>query len=145
MMHRRRTSLSLLLATAALLLLAALAIATPLKKNATYKGTTAHDGLPISFKVSSSGKTAKANMMVAPAYCEGGSAGVIQLTKPASISSKGAFKGTISYEFAPEHKIIAKAYFSGKFSGKSVKGTLRSEFLLAKQCSGSTTFSAKTK
>ena len=30
-------------------------------------------------------------------------------------------------------------------AGKSVKGTARSEFTLAKQCNGSTTFSAKTK
>jgi hypothetical protein len=45
----------------------------------------------------------------------------------------------------PTHKNTARLIFSGKFSGKTVKGTARSEFLLAKQCSGSTNFTAKGK
>jgi hypothetical protein len=48
---------------------------------------------------------------------------------------------------------VTKLYFSGKFSGKKVKGSARSEFGLIsaqahsnlQQCDGSTSFSAKAK
>jgi hypothetical protein len=77
--------------------------------------------------------------------CEGGGAPERQITKPASISKRGSFSASIAYEFIFTHKITAKLFFKGKFAGHAVKGTARSEFVLAKGCDGSTTFSAKTK
>jgi hypothetical protein len=121
----------------------ALATAGGPVKGAKYTGTTAHSSEPISLKVSANGRSVTVSAAFAPLYCEGGGAGTRQITKPAVISTSGAFKGDIAYEFAPEHKITAKLLFSGKFSGHTVKGTARSEFLLAKQCNGSTSFSAK--
>jgi hypothetical protein len=113
-------------------------------KGAKYTGTTVRDSQPISLKVSISGKSVSVSVAFAPLYCEGGGAGTLQISKPAAISHNGSFKDTIAYEFTPEHKITSKLYVSGKFSGGKVKGSARSEFPLAKQCDGSTTFSAST-
>ena len=99
----------------------------------------------ITLKVSKSGNSVTVNAPRAPLYCEGGGAPERQITKPASISKGGSFSGSIAYEFIFTHKITAKLLFKGKFSGHAVKGTARSEFVLAKGCDGSTTFSAKTK
>ncbi len=131
------------LAGLAALAVPALASAAGPVKGAKYAGTTVQGKEPISLKVSSSGKSVTVSIETAPAFCQGGSAGTRQITKPAAISAGGSFKGSISYEFTPEHKITAKLFFSGKFSGHTAKGTARSEFLLAKQCDGSTSFSAK--
>ncbi|MGO9321618.1 MAG: hypothetical protein ACLQBY_12570 [Solirubrobacteraceae bacterium] len=139
----RFLALALTLATGALLAAAAVALAAGPVKGAKYTGATVHGKQPISLKVSGSGKSVTVSVVFAPLYCEGGGTGERQVTKAAAISSSGAFKGSIAYEFTPEHKITAKLFFSGKFSGHSVKGTARSEFLLAKQCDGSTSFSAK--
>lgn len=123
-----------------------IALAVSLKKGATYAGKVAKaPGLPLSLKVSSSGKTVTASMFTIPAFCEGGGAGTKQITKPASISKSGSFVAKISYEFVPEHKIIEKLTLSGKFSGKKASGKATSEFLVAKQCNGATTFTAKAK
>ncbi|HEY4996995.1 MAG TPA: hypothetical protein VII03_03300, partial [Solirubrobacteraceae bacterium] len=72
---------------------------------------------------------------------------------PVAIAKNGSFKGSITYEFIPLHKKVTKLYFSGKFSGKTVKGSVRSEFGLLSaeahknllQCNGSTSYTAKTK
>jgi hypothetical protein len=141
------------LAAIALLLGAAVALAAGPKKGATYTGATARGKEPIALKVSPSGKAVTVSVQFAPLYCEGGGAGTRQITKPATIAKDGSFKGSITYEFTPTHQKTNKLYFSGKFSGKSVKGSARSEFGLVsaearsklKQCDGSTSFSAKTK
>jgi hypothetical protein len=141
------------LAVLALLIGVTAAAAAGPKKGATYTGTTVQGKQPIALKVSKSGKAVTVSVQFAPLYCEGGGAGERQLTKPASIAKDGSFKGTITYEFVPTHKKTTKLYFSGKFSGKSVKGTARSEFGLIspaaakelQKCDGSTSFSAKTK
>jgi hypothetical protein len=133
--------------------LAAVALAAGPKKGATYTGTTVQGKEPITLKVSGSGKAGTVAILTAPLYCEGGGAGERQITKPATIAKDGSFKGTIVYEFTPTHKKTTKLYFSGKFSGKSVKGTARSEFGLVspsadkelQKCDGSTSFTAKTK
>ncbi len=134
-----------MLAAIALLSCAALALAAGPKKGATYSGTLSQGKQPITLKVAQSGKAVTANVQVAPFYCEGGSAGEREITKSSSIAKNGSFKATITYEFVPTHAKTTKLIVQGKFSGKSVKGTARSEFSLAKQCNGSTTFSAKTK
>jgi hypothetical protein len=128
-------------------LLAGTAVALTAKpvKGATYTGTTVHGRAAISLRVSKSGKTVTVNAPFAPLYCEGGGAGTRQITKAATISKGGSFKGSISYEFAPTHKITARLFVNGKFSGRTVKGTARSEFPLAKTCDGSTSFSATAK
>jgi hypothetical protein len=38
-----------------------------------------------------------------------------------------------------------KVFFSGRFSGRSVKGTIRSQYIYSKACSGSTSFSARAR
>ncbi len=140
--RRRRgpalTSVTILLALA----LCSLALAAPAKKGATYSGNTVHLKEPITLKVSRSGKTVTVSETFAPLYCEGGGAGEREITKAVPVSSSGKFKAVISYEFVPEKKITSKLYVSGKFNGKKVGGTARSEFLLAHQCDGSTSFSA---
>ncbi|MGD0455281.1 MAG: hypothetical protein ABSB69_16970 [Solirubrobacteraceae bacterium] len=140
---RRFLALAIALTTGALLAAAAVALAAGPVKGAKYTGATVHGKQPISLKVSGSGKSVTVSVVFAPLYCEGGGTGERQITKPAAISSSGAFKGSIAYEFTPEHKVTGKLFFNGKFSGHTVKGTARSEFLLAKQCDGSTSFSAK--
>lgn len=146
---RRTASLTVLV----LLLGAAFALAAGAKKGATYVGATARSKEPIALKVSHDGKTVTASAQVAPLYCQGGGGGTRQLTKPATIGKDGSFKAVITYEFTPTHQKVTKLYVSGKFSGKTVKGSARSEYGLVSaearsnlaQCNGSTTFSATTK
>ena len=141
------------LAAAALLLSATLALAAGPKKGASYTGTTVQNKEPITLKVSHNGKSVTVSILSAPLYCEGGGAGERQITKPATIAKDGSFKATITYEFTPTHQKTTKLFLSGKFSGKKVKGSARSEFGLVsaeahsklKQCDGTTSFSAKTK
>jgi hypothetical protein len=141
------------LAALVVLLAAAAALAAGPKKGATYTGRTVQNKEPIALKVAGSGKAVTVSIQSAPLYCEGGGGGTRQISKPAPIANDGSFKGTITYEFIPTHQKVTKLYFSGKFSGKSVRGTARSEFGLIspeahsklKQCDGSTSYSAKTK
>ena len=142
------TRLRQALALAVVLLLAGgtLAFAAALKKGASYTGSTVKGSEPISLKVSSSGRTVTASIAFAPQFCEnGGGVGTKQITKPASISKSGSFQAKISYEFAPEHSIIATLEISGKFSGAKVSGKTTSAFKVAKQCDGTTSFSAKAR
>ncbi len=146
---RRATMLAMI----ALLSSASIALAGGAKKGATYSGALVQGKQPITLKVSGSGKTVTASVMVAPFYCEGGSAGERQITKPAPIAQDGSFSTSIVYEFVPSHTRTTKLYIKGKFSGKTAKGTARSEFGLItptaakelQKCNGSTSFSAKTK
>jgi hypothetical protein len=149
---RRKLSRALLIAGLALLVLAAVALAG-VKKGATYAGTIVHGNEPISLKVSANGKSVKVSVLTAPLYCQGGGGPTQQLTKPAAIAKNGSFKGSITYEIAATRQKVTKLYFSGKFSGKNVKGSVRSEFGLLSpeahksllQCNGSTSYSAKAK
>jgi hypothetical protein len=144
---------ALVLAVLALVVAATAALAAGPKKGATYSGTIVQGKTTITLKVSASGKAVTVSVPSAPLYCQGGGGPERQITKPAAIAKDGSFKGTITYEFTPTHKNTTKLYFSGKFSGKSVKGSARSEFGLISpeahknlaQCNGSASFSAKTK
>jgi hypothetical protein len=141
------------LAAFVVLLCAAVALAAGPKKGATYTGSTVQNKEPITLKVSANGKSVRIGVQFAPLYCQGGGAGERQITKPAAVAKDGSFKGLITYEFTPTHEKTTKLYVSGKFSGKKVKGSARSEFGLIsaqahsnlEQCDGSTSFSAKTK
>ena len=135
------------------LLLAATVALAGVKKGATYTGTLAKSQEPISLKISRNGKSVIADVQFAPLYCQGGGAGERQITKPATIGKGGTFSATITYEFAPTHARTDKLYVKGKFTGKSAKGTARSEFGLQSpearknlaDCDGSTTFTAAAK
>jgi hypothetical protein len=146
---RRVLGIAVLIALAT----AAVALATGPKKGATYSGTLERAKEPITLKVAKNGKSVRVSVQVAPFYCEGGGAGERQISTAAPIAKDGSFSSTIAYEFVPTHAKTTKLSVKGKFSGKTVKGTARSEFGLQSlqaarelaKCNGSTTFSAKTK
>jgi hypothetical protein len=114
-------------------------------KGASYKGATAHGKDAISLKVSRSGKTVTVSVPTPPGYSQGCGGPTRQISKAAAISSSGSFKGSIAYEFQLVRKIVVKLFISGRFSGRTVKGTARSEYAFSKACGGSTSFSAKAK
>jgi hypothetical protein len=145
MITQARSALALALALVATTAGAAVALASGPVKGATYTGATAHGQAPIELKVSANGKSVTVKMVSPPLYCQGGGAPELQIKKAAAISSSGSFSGSIAYELRFNHKITAHLYFSGKFSRRSVTGSARSEFLLAKMCNGSTRFSARVK
>lgn len=144
---------TLVLTVLALLVATAVATAAGPKKGATYSGTIVQGKTAITLKVSANGKAVTVSVLSAPLYCQGGGGPERQITKPAAIAKDGSFKGTITYEFTPNHSKPTELYFSGKFSGKSVTGHARSEFGLISpeahktlaQCDGSASFSAKAK
>jgi hypothetical protein len=147
MIRSPRRAVRTALAPTLVLLLATttVALAAGPVKGGTYTGETVRGKRPITLKVSKSGKSVTVSLTFPPQYCEGGGGGTRQITKAATISNSGSFKASIAYEFAPTHKITARLFLTGKFSGHAVNGTARSEFPLAKQCNGSTRFSAKAK
>jgi hypothetical protein len=125
--------------------LAAVALAAGPVKGASYSGALVHGKQQITLKVSKDGKSVTVRVAFPPLYCEGGGAGTKQLTKPAPISKSGSFSATIVYEFTPTHSRPSRLVIKGKFSGRKVSGSARSEFLKASSCDGSTSFSAKSK
>ena len=135
----------IVLASAVLLASAAAALGAPLK-GATYAGATVRSKASITLKVSKNGKTVTLNAPYAPLYCEGGGGGGIRrVTRPAAVSNSGSFSGSIAFESTLTHQVFARLFLSGKFSGHTVSGTARSEYPKAKQCGGSTSFTAKAK
>jgi hypothetical protein len=135
----------LALALVALMAPAAIALASKPVKGATYTGATVHGHAQITLKVSANGRRVTVSMLSPPLYCEGGGGPTRQITKGAAISKSGSFKGSIAYEFKFTHKITSHLFFSGKFSRRTVTGSARSEFTLAKVCDGSTSFTARAK
>jgi hypothetical protein len=122
---------------------AAVALAAGPVRGGTYRGTTAHGRDAISLKVSGNGRSVKVSVPTPPGYSSGCGGPAVQKTSPASISGAGTFNGTINYEFALFRKTVVRVFFSGRFSGRSVKGTIRSQYVYSRPCSGSTSFSAK--
>jgi hypothetical protein len=138
---RSRVSIAIVLAVAIGAQLTALALAAQPFKGRVYAGQTAHEKDFISATVSKNGKTVTLNIPALPLYCQGGGGPTTQVTKPARLSSTGAFTATIAYQ--AEGKTAFKAQIRGTFVKKGlIKGTVRSEYA-AKDCNGSTTFSAK--
>jgi hypothetical protein len=123
---------------------AAWAAATPAApvKGANYEGTTVRKSSTIRLKVARNGKAVTVWLGVLPAECAASGQGPIQHTSPARISSKGAFKGTITYEGLFTSGVTAKAYFSGHFNGRKATGTVRGEFLKVTGCNATSAFTA---
>lgn len=120
----------------------------------TYSGKTATSGVNsegqrarltaggISLKVSSSGRSVTVHF-ASPyplLYCRTNEKMHSQSTKAASISTSGSFRASVGERFSagPGSAPIVQVV-SGRFSGRTVKGTIRTQ---AAECSGSTTFSA---
>jgi hypothetical protein len=142
------------IAVALVLVLAtgALAASTVLKGK-TYEGSTStsyfdHEGAhsggsarALGLKVASSGKTVTVTFTggVPLFYCSVGVALVGQSTKAASISHAGSFKASVVEKLSPEPAAPVQELVTGRFTGKLVKGSVKTE---AGSCSGSTTFTA---
>jgi hypothetical protein len=72
-------------------------------------------------------------------YCPVGVSLARQATQPASISGDGSFKATVHEHFTSEPDVPPTDIVSGKFSGRSVKGTITTK---AGTCGGTTRFAA---
>ena len=133
---------------------AAWAATQPPVKGAHYEGVTAAEGptivqgkalrrkAAVLLKVAKNGKTVTVLFPSLPTSCAAPGQGAIEKTSPARISSKGAFKGTMTFTGVFNPAVTAKASFSGHFNGRHASGTLRSEFLTVQGCNNSTTFTA---
>jgi hypothetical protein len=133
---------------------AAWAATKPPVKGAHYEGVTAAEGPTIVqgkavrkkanvlLKVAKSGKSVTVLVPSLPTSCAAPNQGAIEKTSPVHISSKGAFKGTMTYVGVFDPSVTAKASFSGHFNGRRASGSIRSEFLKATGCNNSTTFTA---
>jgi hypothetical protein len=136
---------ALLFAPVIVIATGAVALAAGPVRGGTYRGTTAHGGAAITLKVSGNGRSVKVSVPNPPGYSSGCGGPTVASTRAAGISGGGSFSGSISYEFPLFHKTVVKVFFSGKFSGRSVKGTVRSQYVYSKPCSGSTSFSARAR
>jgi len=131
------------LCLAAMALAAGVAPALAAPRNASYSGRTAHGKRPLTLKVSGDGRSITMNVPFPPLFCRGGGALERQITRPAAIGANGRFRGSITYEYKLNHRRNIRLYFSGRFSGRSITGTVRAEYLRAPQCNGSTGYSAR--
>jgi hypothetical protein len=133
----------------------ATALAAGPLKGKTYRGSTSSSGVssegqqlqlkvtgPILLTVAGSGKTVTVRFS-SPypiLYCRPNEQLHSQSTTPAKISASGAFRATIAERFAAGSGPPAIVQvLSGRFSGRTVKGTLRTE---AGECGGVASFSA---
>jgi hypothetical protein len=97
---------------------------------------------PITLKVSSDGQTVRVGF---PSpyplfYCPVGIQLRAQITSPAPISSNGGFTATVVDKLNPEPAVPVKQIVTGRFSGHTVTGTIRTK---AGNCGGTATFAAK--
>jgi hypothetical protein len=133
-----------MLAAVALLTCAAATSAAGIKvgavKGAKYTGAVRNS--PMTITVSGNGKSAKASIPFAPAYCQGGGGGEVQHTKPASISKSGLFTAKITYTVMGSSRVFATVTIKGTFLQKSFDGTAKSSFTPATSCSGQSSFAA---
>jgi hypothetical protein len=142
------------LALALVLLVSTGALAAGVLKGKTYQGKSASSGrddeghtqrfkaAAIALRVAGSGRTVTVSLpSTAPLlYCFTKEQIEVQSTKPAKISGSGSFRATVDQRFVagPGEPAIVQV-ISGRFSGGTVTGTIRTE---AAECSGSTSFSA---
>jgi hypothetical protein len=120
----------------------AVALAAGPVRGGTYRGNTAHGRDAVTLKVSRNGRSVTVSVPSPPGYSSGCGGVAVQKTRAAGISGRGTFSGSISYEFPLTGTIVVKLSFSGKFSGRKVKGSVRSQYVYSKACSGTTSFSA---
>lgn len=107
-----------------------------------YEGATSHASSPLTLKVGRNGRAVTVSLPVLPTYCATPGHVQIQHTSPARISAHGTFTATIAYEGLFTSGPTAKGYLKGRFNGRRVTGTIRSEFLQLTGCDGSSAFSA---
>jgi hypothetical protein len=121
----------------------ATALASGPVKGARYLGATVQSKSIVTLKVARNGRTVSVSVSAAPVYCGKPSVVQFEKTKPAKISTHGAFKASISYEGLFTPGVSARVYVEGRFNGKVATGKARSEFLTVSGCNGKTSFSAK--
>jgi hypothetical protein len=109
-------------------------------KGAKYSGVVRDTAVTIT--VSADGKSAKASIPFAPAFCQGGGGGEVQHTKPAPISKSGAFTAKIGYTVMGSTRQFATVTVKGTFLKKAFDGTVKSSFTPATQCNGQESFQA---
>jgi hypothetical protein len=153
-----RANRTLMVSAALTFALTATALAAGPLKGKTYEGgvptsgtsseghnrLTLHAGGTISLRVSGNGSTVTVHFSSASPvlYCNTQKKLQVQKQpKPARISASGSFKASIEERFAagPGAPSIVQVV-SGRFSGRSVSGTIDTN---AGECSGISTFSAK--
>ena len=103
--------------------------------------THLHAG-PLTLKVSGNGKTVTVHFSSdrAVLYCLATETLHLQTTSPAAISSSGSFTARVDEGFhAGDKKPAIVQVIAGKFSGRTVYGTIRTE---AEPCGGTATFTA---
>jgi hypothetical protein len=142
-----RARRAVMLAAVALLTCTTAAFADGVKagavKGAKYAGTVRNSSVTIT--VASTGKSAKASIPFAPAYCQGGGGGEVQHSQSEPISKDGAFTTKISYTVMGSSRVFATVTIKGTFLKKSFDGTAKSSFTPATSCSGQTSFFARAK
>jgi hypothetical protein len=133
-----------MLAAIALLIGATVAFAGGIKagavKGAKYSGVVRDTAVTIT--VSANGKSAKASIPFAPAFCQGGGGGEVQHSKPAPISKSGSFTATIGYTVMGSKRQFATVTVKGTFLQKAFDGVIKSSFTPAKSCNGQESFQA---
>src|ERR1700759_2543137 len=119
-----------ILAAIALLTCAAASSAASVKlgavKGAKYSGTIRSSAVTIA--VSANGKSAKASIPFAPAYCQGGGGAEVQHPKSAPISKGGAFTAKITSPVMGSSRVFATVTIKGTFLSKAFDGTAKSSF-----------------
>ncbi len=150
-MRYRAAAITLVLTFA----ISAAALAAGPLKGKTYKGAGPSSGVnsegqkqpldatsAIALAVARNGKsvTVRFTLTFPVLFCRPSKPLSSQTTKPAKVSASGSFRATVSQRFAagPGPAAIVQVV-SGKFSGRTVKGTIRTE---AGECGGVSTFSA---
>jgi hypothetical protein len=156
---RTRTRRTLAATLALTLAISAAALASGPLKGKTYEGSAPSSGIAnyhhlrmqlrsganIVLRVARNGRSVTVSFSSsAPLmYCNTRESLRVQTTRPAPISSSGAFKATISQRFlaGPGPPAIVQT-ITGRFSGHTVKGTIHTE---AGECGGVATFSARAR
>jgi hypothetical protein len=136
---------ALLFAPVIVIATGAVALAAGPVRGGTYRGTTAHGRAAITLKVSGNGRSVKVSIPNPPGFSSGCGGPAVPSTRAAGISGSGSFSGSISYEFALIRRIVVRVFFSGRFSGRSVSGIVRSQYAFSRACGGSTSFSARAR
>ena len=139
--------LTFLAPVACLLAVAATALGAEAVGGATYEGrlkpghgVPLSDGVPITLKVTPSGKKVTVGIAGFPLFCEGG--GPPQVVHFGAAKIEGAkFKATGTEKF--QGALTATAVVTGKFLvGHKVKGSFADKFTKIPACDGKTTYTA---
>jgi hypothetical protein len=149
-----RISRVLAIVACAALAIPAIGAASGALKGRTYTGTTSSEGketegnprtvasVGISLRVSHDGKSVTVRFLSSRPiiYCGSKLTIYSQVTKAVRISSSGTFRVRVGEKFsAGTGETALSQVVSGRFSGHSVKGTIRTE---PPECGGTTAFSA---